>query len=92
MRYHLLQWILILFTWLIGTRGHSGDMHILPSMDPYHFMLSLGGIKSFVFARQASARCEFSETLTVQKESSLLPRDSTWPPSDKGLLKGIIAQ
>ena len=38
-------------------------------------MLSLRRIKTFVFARQASLR----------KQSFLLPRDSTWPPTDKGL-------
>ena len=32
-------------------------------------MLSLGRIKSFVFARQASARREFSARLAVQKQS-----------------------
>ena len=39
-------------------------------MDPYHSaaMLSLGGIKSFVFARQALARNEFSAMLAVQKK------------------------
>ena len=86
-------------------------------MDPYHSaaMLSLGGIKSFVFARQALvslaallclvtqrsvtrhrtaaresrqalARREFSARLTVPKQRCLFPRNSTWPPSDKGLL------
>ena len=57
------------------------------TIDPYHSaaMLSLGGIKSFVFARQASATREFSAWLTVQKQSFLFSRDSTWPPRDKGL-------
>ena len=57
-------------------------------IDPYHSvaMLSLGGIKSFVFARQASARCEFSARLTVQKQSFLFSCDSTWLPCDKALL------
>ena len=42
---------------------------------PYHSaaMLSLGGIKSFVFARQASARHEFSARLAVQKQSFYSP-------------------
>ena len=37
------------------------------AIDPYHSaaMLSLGGIKTFVFARQASARREFSARLAV---------------------------
>ena len=34
-------------------------------------MLSLGGIKSFVFVRQASARREISARLTLQKQSFL---------------------
>ena len=40
-------------------------------LDLYHSeaMLSLGGIQSFVFARQASARREFSARLAVQKQS-----------------------
>ena len=44
-------------------------------IDPYHSaaMLSLGEIKCFVFARQASARCEFSSRLTVQKQSFFSP-------------------
>ena len=50
-------------------------------------MLSLGGIKSFVFARQASVRGEFIARLTVLKQSFLFSWDSTWPPSDKGLLR-----
>ena len=49
-------------------------------------MLSLRGIKSFVFARQPSRRSEFSARSTVQKQSFLFSRDSTWPPSEKGLL------
>ena len=36
-------------------------------------MLSLGGIKSFVFARQASSRCNFSVRLTVQKQAFYSP-------------------
>ena len=42
-------------------------------IDPYHSaaMLSLGEIKSFVYARQASARREFSARITVQKRSFL---------------------
>ena len=42
-------------------------------IDPYHsaVMLSLGGIKSFVFAQQASARREFNARLTVQKRGFL---------------------
>ena len=42
-------------------------------IDPYHSaaMLSFGEIKSFVFARQASARREFSARLAVQKQSFL---------------------
>ena len=45
------------------------DTH--PAIDPYHSaaMLSLGGIKSFVFARQASAIREFSARFAVQKQS-----------------------
>ena len=45
-------------------------------MDPYHSvaMLSLGGIKTFVFAWQASARGEFSARLAVQKQSFFLNR------------------
>ena len=41
----------------------------LKTIDPYHLaaMLSLGGIESFVFARQASARREFSSRLAVKK-------------------------
>ena len=27
--------------------------------------------------------------LPCKKQSSLLPRDSTWPPSDKGLLESV---
>ena len=50
-------------------------------------MLSPGGVKSFVFARQASATRVFSARLAVQKQSFLFPQDSTWPPSDKGLLE-----
>ena len=54
-------------------------------IDPYHSaaVLRLGGIKSFVFARQASARREFSARLTVQEQSFLFSGDSTWPPCDK---------
>ena len=42
-------------------------------IDPYHLaaVLNLRGIKSFVFARQASARREFSARLAVQKQSFL---------------------
>ena len=45
-------------------------------IDPYHSaaMLSLGGIKTFVFAWQAWARGEFSARLAVQKQSSFLNR------------------
>ena len=45
----------------------------LAVIDPYHLaaMLSLGGIKSFVFARQDSARRQFSARLTVQEQSFL---------------------
>ena len=45
----------------------------MKAIDPYHSAakLSLGGIKSFVFARQASARREFRARLAVQKQSSL---------------------
>ena len=53
-------------------------------------MLSLGGTKSFVFARQASARREFSARLAVQKQSFLFSWDSTWPPCDKGLSGNVI--
>ena len=44
-----------------------------PLIDPYHAaaMLSLGGIKGFVFARRASARREFSARLAVQKQCFL---------------------
>ena len=49
-------------------------------------MLSLRGIKSFVFAWQASARRKFSARLTMRKQSFLFSWDSTWPPCDKGLL------
>ena len=43
------------------------------SIDPYHLaaMLSLGEIKSFFFARQASAKREFSGRLAAQKQSFL---------------------
>ena len=54
-------------------------------------MLSLGEMKSFVFARQASARREFSARLAVQKQSFLFSGDSTWPPCDKGLLRRWIS-
>ena len=50
-------------------------------------MLSLGRIKSFVFTRLVSPRREFSARLVVQKQSFLFSRDSTWPPSDKALLR-----
>ena len=52
-------------------------------------MLSLVGIKSFVFARQTSTRRKFSARLAVQKQSFLFSWDSTWPPSDKGLLSAL---
>ena len=73
--------------------GLDPSLHIV-QMDPYHSaaMLSLGGIKSFVFARQASARREFSARLAVQKQHFLLPWDSTWPPNDKGLLRHMKKQ
>ena len=59
------------------------------AIDPYRpaAMLILGGIKSFVFARQASPRREFSARLAVQIQSFLFSSDSTWPPCDKVLLK-----
>ena len=54
----------------------NGRASVTPTgkiIDPYHSvaMLSLGGIRSFVFARQASARREFSARLAVQKQSFL---------------------
>ena len=60
---------------LLGNRPFSPGGH----------MLSLKRIKSFVFARQASARREFSARLAVQKQNFLFSWDSTWPPSEKGL-------
>ena len=48
--------------------------------------MSFGGIKSFVFARQASARSEFSARLAVKKTKLLiLLRLET-----KGLLKSAL--
>ena len=44
-------------------------------------MLSLGRIKNFVFARQASPRGKFSARLAVQKESFYSPETQ----HDKGL-------
>ena len=45
------------------------------TIDPYQSaaMLSLGRIKSFVFARQASARPEFSARFAVQKQAFYSP-------------------
>ena len=53
----------------------NGRASVTPTgkiIDPYHSaaMLSLGGIKSFVFTRQASARREFSARLAVQKNKA----------------------
>ena len=44
--------------------------------DPYHSaaMLCLGGIKSFSFARQASARREFNARLAVQNKAFYSPQ------------------
>ena len=59
--------------------------------------LSLGGHvesqenKSFVFARQASPRREFSARLAVHNPSFLFSWDSTWPPSYKGQLSWLRA-
>ena len=53
-------------------------------------MMSLRRIKGFVFARQASHWVRVWARLTVQKQSFLFPRDSTWPPSDKGLCGPVV--
>ena len=65
---------------------HGNSMSYI--IDPYNTaaMLSLRRIKSFVFARQASHWIRVWPRLAVRKQSFLFPRDSTWPPSDKGLL------
>ena len=57
------------------------------TIDLYHTaaMLNLRRIQSFVFARQASHWICVWPRLAVRKQSFLFPRDSTWPPSDKGL-------
>ena len=49
------------------------NIHFCRLIEPYQSvaMLSLGGIKSFVFAWQASTRREFSARLAVQKQSFL---------------------
>ena len=50
-------------------------------------MLSLGRLKAFDFVQQASVRREFSAKLAVQKQNFLFSRNSTCPPSEKGVLK-----
>ena len=59
------------------------------TLDLYHTaaMLSLMRIKlkSFVFSQQASHWIRVWARLAVRRQSFLFPRNSTWPPSDKGL-------
>ena len=59
-----------IYTWVMKDNVEQGKN---TAIDPYHLaaMLSLGGIKSFVFARQALARCELSVWLAMQKQSFL---------------------
>ena len=54
-------------------------------------MLSLRRIKSFVFAVQTSHWILVWARLALQKQKLLFSWDSTWPPSEKGLLHRWIS-
>ena len=62
---------------------------IFNGIDPYHSaaMLSLGGIKSSVFAGKPRPDANSVRGLPRKNKAFYSLQDSTWPPSDKGLLK-----
>ena len=65
------------------------------TIDHYHtaVMLSLGGggggNKKLCFCTASLAVNSIWPGFAMRKQSFLFPRDSTWPPSDKGLLNCI---
>ena len=82
--YSFLLLLLLLFFFFFSileqtpTKFAAFSLMFMRTIDPYHSAatLSLGGINSFVFARQDSARREFSARLAVQKQSFLFSGDS----------------
>ena len=59
------------------------------TIDPYRSaaMLSLGGINSFVFLRQATARREFSARLAVQNKAFYSPETQN---GRRMIIKGLL--
>ena len=88
------RWCLFMMAIETSATKEQYFLQFWTTIDSYHSAACWvsGGIKSFVSARQASARREFSARLAMQRQSFLFSWDSTWPPYDKGLWRHLLNQ